>query len=120
MTKKKTKTKAFAKEATLISGDANGTKTYEVKWVDKNGVEHIDHPKGNDMASALSTVLRTKTLTDLTQLPAWVWVLSYSIFIGVYTVAAFTLNSPLLVTLGLFLMVLSVKLITDRYFRYVG
>lgn len=116
----KVKTKAFAKEATLVSEDSNGIKTYQVNWIDKNGKEHMSHPKGTDMASALATVLRARTLSNLTELPAWVWVLAYSIFIGIYTVAAFTLNSPLLVTLGLFLMVLSVKLITDRYFRYVG
>jgi hypothetical protein len=112
--------KAYAREAILISGGDEGSlKTYQIVWVDKNGKQHIDSAIGTDMRSALQTVLRTRKLSKLSRLPEWTWFLAYSIFIGTYAVAAFTLNRPLLVTLGSATLIVSVKLMFDRYFRYV-
>jgi CHASE2 domain-containing sensor protein len=112
--------RAYAKEAILISGgDEGGLKTYQIVWVNKNGEEFTNVAVGADMKSALQTVLRAKKLSKLSGLPEWTWFLIYSIFIGTYAVAAFTLNRPLLVTLGSATLIASVKLMFDRYFRYV-
>ncbi len=112
--------RAYAKEAILISEGAQGDlKTYQIVWVNKNGEEFTNAAVGVDMKSALQTVLRAKKLSKLSGLPEWTWFLAYSIFIGTYSVAAFTLNRPLLVTLGSATLIVSVKLMFDRYFRYV-
>ena len=112
--------KAFAKEAVLVSGDAaNGLKTYRVNWVDKQGESHMDFAKGVDMKTALTNVLRKKELEKVSNVPEWVWFLGYSLFIGTYAVAAMSLNKPLLIVLGSFTLLLAVKLVFDRYFRYV-
>jgi hypothetical protein len=112
--------RAYAKEAILVSQGAEGDiKTYQIVWVDRKGEEHISKALGVDMKSALQTVLRTKKFVKLSGLPEWTWFLAYSVFIGTYAVAAFTINRPLLVTLGSATLLLSVKLMFDRYFRYV-
>tara|TARA_R110000782_G_scaffold19444_2_gene53055 strand:- start:321 stop:665 length:345 start_codon:yes stop_codon:yes gene_type:complete len=112
--------KSFAKEAVLISGDSSdGLKTYRVTWVNKQGEAHTDFSKGVDMKTALDSVLRTKDLEKVSNLPEWVWFLGYSLFIGTYAVAATCLNKPLLILLGCFTLLLAVKLVFDRYFRYV-
>lgn len=112
--------KAFAKEAILISSSASdGLKTYRVTWIDKKGETHTDFSKGVDMKTALDAVLRKKELERVSNVPEWVWFLGYSIFIGTYAVAAMCLNKPLLIVLGCFTLLLAVKLVFDRYFRYV-
>ena len=109
----------FATKAELISEDNNGVKTYQIDWVDKHGTPHTEVAKGSDMKTALDAVLRAKVLKKLSQTPEWLWFLAYSFFIGIYTYGAFTHNRPVLIVLGCFTLLLSARLIFDRYFRYV-
>ena len=112
--------KAFATNATLIATEQDtGLKTYKVLWTDKDGHDHTDVAQGLDMKTALSTVLRKRELEKIKRVPEWAWFSIYSIFIGTYTVAAFTLNKPLLIVLGCATLLLAVKLVAERYFRYV-
>jgi hypothetical protein len=111
--------KQFATKAELISENTNGIKTYQVEWVDKHGTQHKDVSKGSDMKTALDAVLRAKVLKKVSDAPQWLWFVTYSFFIGIYTYGAFTHNRPVLIVLGCFTLLLAARLIFDRYFRYV-
>ena len=112
--------KAYAERAEIIAHNPDtGVKTYRIDWIDSEGNEQSDIALGSNMRSALSTVLRKRKATAISKLPDWVWLAVYSVFICTYATAAFTLNRPLLVLLGCVTLLTAVKLLFDRYFRYV-
>lgn len=110
--------KAFAEKATLVK-ESNGIKHYEVVWYDAHGTKHMDFVQGKNMATALQTVIRQRIKERLVSIPNEVYIILYSLFMGTFGWAAINSNAPVLTFLVSISTLLSIKLVTDRYFRFV-
>lgn len=110
---------AYAEKATLIA-DGPREKLYRIEIRLPNGERTVVASKGKDMTSALKTVLRTSHHKALSNVPLWVWLVSYMITAGALAYAAIDLQQPLPVVAGLLGVTFSIKLISDYYFRYVN
>ena len=110
--------KSFAEKATLIN-EVNGVKKYEVIWYDAHGKRHLDMAEGKNMATALQTVLRQRVKAKLVKVPNEVYIVLYSVFMGTFGWAALGSNAPVLTFLVSISLLVTIKLVTDRYFRFV-
>lgn len=110
--------KRYATNCELIA-DGDGKKMYKITYVNSKGKSKETTAMGYDMSSALRTVVRRDLKTQLKKIPSWVWLLVFTLYIGAFSAAAMTQNAPILSFLGCIFILITIKVVTDKYFKFV-
>ena len=110
--------KQYATSATLVA--TNGSvKTYEIEYMNKKGELVKTTADGSDMSDALATVLKQNLKDQLNDLPSWVYLLSFSLFLSLFSLAVFIGSIPALSFIGLMGLILGGYLLDQRLFKHV-
>ena len=110
---------AVAEKATLYA-EGGDVKLYRVEIRLPDGTKTTVAAKGKDMQSALRTVLRTNQYRKLEKLPMALWIAGYLLTASASAIIAMEYNSPMVFVGGLLAFTLTLKVVSDSYFRYVG
>lgn len=110
--------KQYATSATLVATNGR-TKTYEVEYMNKKGERVKALADGSDMSDALNTILKQNLKNKLSLFPSWVYLLSFSLFLSLFSLAVFMGSIPVLSFIGLFGLILAGYVLDQHLFKYV-